>query len=71
MTIGGIIATLVLAFRIIDTPDLSGDRFALDMPPFNIGFETTVAAGAFVGLAATIAIAVGGWLSMRDDGTTS
>ena len=71
MTIGAIIATLVLAFRIVDTPDLSGDRFALDMPPFNIGFETTVAAGAFVGLAATLAIAVGGWLTMHDDGTSS
>lgn len=69
LTLGAIIATLVLAYRLIDTPDLSGDRFALDMPPFNIGFETTVGVGAFVGLAATIGIAVGGWLAMRDDGT--
>ena len=61
----------MLAYRIIDTPDLSGDRFALDMPPFNIGFETTVAGGAFVGLAATLAIAIGGWLAMRDDGAGS
>ena len=71
LTWGAIVATLVLVYRIIDTPDLSGDRFALDMPPFNIGFETTVAAGAFVGLAATLAIATGGWLAMRDDGTSS
>ena len=69
LTAAAIFSTLVLVYRIIDTPDLSGDRFALDMPPFNIGFETTVAAGAFVGLAATIAIGAGGWLSMRDDGT--
>lgn len=69
LTAAAIFSTLVLLYRIIDTPDLSGDRFALDMPPFNIGFETTVAAGAFVGLAATIAIGAGGWLSMRDDGT--
>jgi hypothetical protein len=68
LTLGAIFATLVLAFRLIDTPDLSGDRFALDRPPFNIGFETTVEAGAFIGFAATIAIAVGGWLTMRDDG---
>jgi hypothetical protein len=71
LTLGAIIASVALVYRIIDTPDLSGDRFALDMPPFNIGFETTVAAGAFVGLAATVAIGVGGWLSMRDDGTRS
>ncbi|HEX6117183.1 MAG TPA: hypothetical protein VFY99_08785 [Solirubrobacterales bacterium] len=69
LTLAAIVAALVLAYRIIDTPDLSGDRFALDRPPFNIGFETTVSVGAFVGLAATLAIAVGGWLSMRDDGT--
>ncbi len=69
LSLGGIVATLVLAYRLVDTPDLSGDRFALDMPPFNIGFETTVGAGAIVGLAATIAIAAGGWLAMRDDGT--
>jgi hypothetical protein len=68
LALGAIVATLVLAYRLVDTPDLSGDRFALDMPPFNIGFETTVGAGAFIGLAATIAIAVGGWLTMRDDG---
>ena len=70
LTLAAILATLVLGYRMIDTPDLSGDRFALDRPPFNIGFETTVEAGAFVGLAATIAIAVGGWLTMRDDGTS-
>jgi hypothetical protein len=69
LTLGAIVGTFALLYRIIDTPDLSGDRFALDMPPFNIGFETTVAGGAFVGLGATIAIGVGGWLSMRDDGT--
>lgn len=69
LTAAAIFSTLVLLYRIIDTPDLSGDRFALDMPPFNIGFETTVGVGAFVGLAATIGIAVGGWLAMRDDGT--
>jgi hypothetical protein len=71
LTWGAVLASLVIVFRMIDTPDLSGDRFALDMPPFNIGFETTLAAGIFVGLAATIAIAVGGWLTMRDDGTGS
>jgi hypothetical protein len=69
VTLGGIIASLVLAFRIVDAPDLSGERFTLDRPPFNIGYETTVEAGAFVGLAAAIAIGVGGWLAMRDDGT--
>jgi hypothetical protein len=68
LALAGIVVTLVLAYRLVDTPDLSGDRFALDMPPFNIGFETTVGAGAFVGLAATVAIAIGGWLAMRDDG---
>jgi|SRR5215213_6363490 len=71
LTLGAIVATFALLFRLIDTPDLSGDRFALDMPPFNIGFETTVAAGAYVGLAATIAIVAGGWLAMRDDRTRS
>ena len=69
LTLGAIVASLVLIYRLIDTPDLSGDRFALDRPPFNIGFETTVGAGAFVGLLATVAIAVGGWLAMRDDGS--
>jgi hypothetical protein len=66
---GALLATIALVYRLIDTPDLSGDRFALDMPPFNIGVETTVGIGAFVGLAATLAIFVGGWLTMRDDGT--
>jgi hypothetical protein len=66
---GALIATFALVYRLIDTPDLSGDRFALDMPPFNIGFETTVGVGAFVGLATALAIFVGGWLTMKDDGT--
>jgi len=67
LSLGAIFVTLILVYRLIDTPDLSGDRFALDRPPFNIGFETTVGAGAFVGLLAMIAIGVGGWLAMRDD----
>jgi hypothetical protein len=69
LSMGALFVTLVLVYRLIDTPDLSGDRFALDMPPFNIGFETTVGVGAFVGLAATLAIFVGGWLTMKNDGT--
>jgi uncharacterized membrane protein len=70
VTLGAILGTLMLLFRVIDTPDLSGERFPLDRPPFNIGVETTLEPGLFVGLAAIVAIAVGGWLSMRDDGAS-
>ena len=64
---GSLIASLVVLFRIIDTPDLEGERFILDQPGLNTGFETTLEPGLFVGFAATVAIGVGAWLAMRDD----
>lgn len=67
----GFIATVIVLFRLAIPPDLSGDRFALDVPPYNIGFETTRGIGALVGLLASIGIVAGGWLAMRDEGTSS
>lgn len=67
LAIGAFVASLVVLFRIIDTPDLEGERFVLDQPGLNTGFETTLEPGLFAGFAATIAIGVGAWLAMRDD----
>lgn len=49
----GILATLLVLYRIID-------------PPFDADREI----GVFLGLLATAGIAVGGWLSMQEEGTT-
>jgi hypothetical protein len=54
-TLVGMAGTLLVTARIVNTPG----------PNFDIELE----AGAWVGLAAVAAIAVGGWLSIRDEHT--
>lgn len=54
----GILATLLVLYRIIDPPELAA------------GFDTTRKIGVFLGLIASVGIAVGGWLAMQEEGTT-
>jgi hypothetical protein len=49
----GILATLLILYRIIDPPGDAAREF-----------------GVFLGLIAAAGIAVGGWLSMQEEGTT-
>lgn len=51
-TIGGLLATLLVLFRVAVPPDSGGERLY----------------GLWLGLAACAGLAVGGWLSMRDEG---
>ena len=69
LAIFGIFSFLLLVFRVIDPPDLTGGRFALDFAPLNTGFETSREIGIYVGLLATLGITVGAWISMRDERT--
>lgn len=54
----GILATLLVLYRIIDPPELAA------------GFDTTRKIGVFLGLIASAGIAVGGWLAMQEEGTS-
>jgi hypothetical protein len=58
--LGGL-ATLLILFRIVVPPSLDVGGLGLDVTP---GF------GAFVGLAAALGIAYGGYQAMREDGTS-
>jgi hypothetical protein len=49
----GIIATLLVLYRVIDPPEDAAREY-----------------GVFLGLAAAAGVAVGGWLSMQEEGTT-
>jgi hypothetical protein len=50
-TLAGLLATLLILYRIVNQPGPNE--------------QVAVEAGAWVGLAAAVAVAVGGWLSMR------
>lgn len=54
----GILATLLVLYRVIDPPDIVE------------GFDVTRKVGVFLGLIASAGIAVGGWMAMQEEGTT-
>jgi len=54
----GILATLLVLYRIIDPPDIV------------VGLDETRKVGVFLGLIASAGIAVGGWMAMQEEGTT-
>lgn len=57
----GILATVLILFRIIITPDPGAFGFSVDTSP-------TI--GAFLGLISAAGIAVGGWMAMQEEGTS-
>ena len=59
--LGGL-ATLLILFRIIVTPDIEVLGFG--------DVETNVAFGAFLGLIAAAGVAYGGWVAMQEEGTS-
>jgi hypothetical protein len=54
----GILATLLVLYRIIDPPDLVE------------GLDETRKIGVFLGVVACAGIALGGWMAMQEEGTT-
>jgi hypothetical protein len=52
----GVVVTVLVLYRLVDEPRVD---------PY-----TSIEPGAYVGLALCAAIALGGWLSMRDEGTS-
>lgn len=58
----GALAALLILFRILDPPDISAFG--------GVGVETTRQLGVFLGLAAAIGIAAGGYSAMREEGLT-
>jgi hypothetical protein len=54
----GILATLLVLYRIIDPPELAG------------GVDTSRKIGVFLGVIACAGIAIGGWMAMQEEGTT-
>ena len=65
----GIIACIVVLFRIAFPPDLSEMENVLAFAATNTEVEADRATGLYAGFIATLGIAVGAWLAMRDDGT--
>lgn len=55
----GILATVLVLYRILDVPGEAPDPF-----------DVTRKIGVFLGLLAAAGVAVGGWLSMQEEGTT-
>lgn len=58
----GILATLLVLYRIIDPPG-SGDAE-------DFGVEISRDIGVFLGLIAAAGVAIGGWLAMQEEGTS-
>lgn len=67
----GIISVVLVLFRIISPPDF-GIPSAVDVGfgEVDTGADTTREFGVFLGLLAAIGVAVGGWLSMQEEGTS-
>ena len=59
-----ILSLLLLLFRIISPPDFGTGDFDVE------GVDSARKIGVFLGLIATAGIAYGGWLSMREEGTS-
>ena len=65
----GIVSCIFLIVRIIAPPDLTEMENVVLHAVTNLDVETAREAGLYVGFAAAVGIAAGGWLGMRDDGT--
>jgi len=66
--LGGL-AFLLILFRVIFTPDAGGGA---DFAPAGVEVDVEVSRkiGLFLGLLASIGMAIGGWLSMQEEGTS-
>lgn len=64
----GVLAFLLILFRLLVTPDTGADDFA----PAGVEIDVDVSRkiGIFLGLLASAGMAIGGWLSMQDEGTS-
>jgi hypothetical protein len=54
----GILATLLVLYRILDPPELAE------------GLDTSRKVGVFLGVIACAGVAIGGWMAMQEEGTT-
>lgn len=61
---GGVAAVVMVVLRILIKPDTGPDFSGVP------GISTDLAFGIFVALAGAIVLAVGGWMSMKDEGTS-
>ena len=71
VTILGVLSVLLILFRIIDTPDFGAT--SVNVPgvgEVDTGLEVTRKIGVFFGLIASAAVALGGYMSMQDEGTS-
>jgi hypothetical protein len=65
----GVLAFLLILFRLIITPDPGGGA---DFAPAGVDVEIDVSRkiGVFLGLLASAGMAIGGWLSMQEEGAS-
>jgi hypothetical protein len=65
----GLLAFLLILFRLIFTPDPGGGA---DFAPAGVEVDVEVSRkiGLFLGLLASIGMAIGGWLSMQEEGSS-
>ncbi len=65
----GILAFVLILFRLIITPDPGGGA---DFAPAGVDIEIDVSRkiGVFLGLLASAGMAIGGWLSMQEEGAS-
>jgi hypothetical protein len=59
----GILATVLVLYRIINPPDFGAGDFGLD-------FDADRSIGVFLGLIAAAGVAYGGWRAMEEEGTS-
>ena len=65
--LGGL-AFLLILFRLIFTPDPGGGEF--ETAGVEVDIDVSRKIGLFLGLLASAGMAIGGWLSMQDEGTS-
>jgi hypothetical protein len=63
----GVLAFLLILFRLIFTPDPGGDFEAAGV---DVDVDVSRKIGLFLGLLASIGMAIGGWLSMQEEGSS-
>lgn len=71
VTILGVLALILVLYRIIDPPDFGAT--SVNVPgvgEVDTGLEVTRKIGVYLGLISTAAIALGGYMSMQDEGTS-